>query len=68
MIYYVCPNCKRPTAGMTLVEGKIRRPTELEKQKRPGMEHIAHELLNCPCGLTNTWYTVEERCKSAFKP
>ena len=49
---------------MTLLEEKKYEATEIEKRKRSGMEHIAHETLECPCGLINTWYTVIEMNKT----
>lgn len=61
MTHYVCPDCKEPTSKMTLIEGKSRRPTEFDLKERPGMSHISHEVLRCPCGKINTWYTVIEK-------
>ena len=55
-IYYICPKCKRPSSQMKLSK-KQHIPTEAEKIKSP---HIAHEMLECPCGMVNTWFTLKE--------
>lgn len=57
--YYICPSCHRRTVEMQLSEERYT-PTETELRRRPDMAHIAHELLDCPCGLRLTWFTVRE--------
>lgn len=57
--FYVCPFCNTETGRMTPI-GNGYRPTEVDLANRPDMEHIGTEQMRCPCGVTLTWFDVEE--------
>lgn len=56
---YVCPSCKRPTATMNVAQEKYE-PNKVDLHLRPDMVLIGDEILECPCGLRLTWFSVEQ--------
>lgn len=54
VIRYRCKKCGRCSGAMTLVKGK-HVPTAEEVRKQP---NICTEVLLCPCGEKNTWFTM----------
>lgn len=64
MIYYICPKCRRRSDQMELSEKKYI-PTEKEHL---GNSHIESEMLECPCGLLNTWFTLIETREHSWQP
>jgi hypothetical protein len=57
--YYVCPFCGE-TTGKMKVTALNYKPDEIELMKRPYMASIGHEMLLCTCGVSLTWFDVEE--------
>jgi hypothetical protein len=57
--YYICSKCKAYSGEMKLSKEKYT-PTEDELHTNPDLDFIAHEILMCPCGKKNTWFSLKK--------
>lgn len=47
-----------PTDHMEPVIGRYYEPSEDDREARPDMLFLGREILLCPCGRENTWFSV----------
>lgn len=58
IFYYVCPNCLKSSQQMTLVDNRDVTGTALPLRYPEFPAGILGEIMECPCGTLNRWYTM----------
>lgn len=56
-IYYICSKCRRESKEMVL-SNVTYLPTKEDLKRHQNLEHIAGEVLICPCGKLNSWFDM----------